>query len=64
MKKIKDLFLLILLITVIVSCKDDTTDITTLNKDKITGYAQKGPFNNGSAVLISELNSDFVNMTL
>ena len=60
MKKIKDLFLLILLITVIVSCKDDTTDITTLNKDKITGYAQKGPFNNGSAVLISELNSDFV----
>ena len=44
----------------ITSCNDEKQDITPLKKEKITGVAQKGPFNNGSSVLISELNSEFI----
>ena len=60
MKKVIQLASLIFLVTLITSCNDDNSDITPLKKDKITGFAQKGPFNNGTSVLISELNSDFV----
>ena len=38
---------------------DDKSDITPISKEKITGFAQKGPFNNGTSILLSELNSDF-----
>ena len=47
-------------LTLITSCNDEKQDITPIKKEKITGFAQKGPFNNGSSVLISELNSEFV----
>ncbi len=60
MKKVIKLTSLIFLIALITSCNDDNSDITPLKKEKITGFAQKGPFNNGASVLISELNSDFV----
>lgn len=60
MKEIIRFSLLLILITVLTNCNDDTSDTTHLTKDKITGFAQKGPFNNGSSVFISELNSDFV----
>ena len=60
MKKVIQLTSIIFLVTLITSCNDDNSDITPLKKDKITGFAQKGPFNNGSSVLISELNSEFI----
>lgn len=60
MKELVKLSLLIILFAVFTTCKDDNSDITSLNIDKITGFAQKGPFNNGTSVLIFELNSDFV----
>lgn len=44
----------------ITSCNDEKQDITPFKKEKITGFAQKGPFNNGSSVLISELNSEYI----
>ena len=53
--------MLVIILLCLVSCTkdDDKTDITPISKEKITGFAQKGPFNNGTSILLSELNSDF-----
>ncbi len=41
-----------------VSCKkDDKETVTTFEKDKISGSSQKGPFLNGSALTVFELNA-------
>ena len=41
-----------------VSCKkDDKETVTTFEKDKISGSSQKGPFLNGSALTVLELNA-------
>lgn len=50
--------ILISFLLVFYSCKKEE-EPTNFTKDKITGYVQKGPFNNGTSILISELNSDF-----
>lgn len=47
-------------LVIFTSCKDENDSIIPITKEKITGFAQKGPFNNGSSVLISEMNSDFI----
>jgi hypothetical protein len=60
MKTVIRVILIIVTIAIITTCSDNPSDITPLSKEQITGFAQKGPFNNGSSVLISELNSDFV----
>ena len=60
MKTVIRVILIIVTIAILTTCNDNPSDITPLSKEQITGFAQKGPFNNGSSVLISELNSDFV----
>jgi hypothetical protein len=57
----KNLNYLILIVSVLVvaSCTKDeskNTDIT-YKKDKISGYIQKGPYINGTSIMISELSS-------
>ena len=41
---------------IIVSCEKDDNDV--IKKERINGFAQKGPFNNGTSVTISELDKD------
>ena len=58
MKKLNYL-ILIVSILLVASCKKDeskNTDIT-YKKDKISGYIQKGPYINGTSIMISELSS-------
>jgi hypothetical protein len=43
-------------IILIASCEKD--DSTVIKKEKITGFVQKGPFNNGTSITISELNDN------
>jgi hypothetical protein len=40
------------------ACNKTENDSTTIEKEYVSGYAQKGPFVNGSSVTISELNKD------
>jgi len=51
---------LVILIMIAGACKKIDLDITPLQKDKLTGVVQKGPLNNGSTVMISELNNELV----
>jgi hypothetical protein len=50
------IFLLIIFAAVIVSCEKDGNDV--IKKERINGFAQKGPFNNGTSVTISELDKN------
>ena len=59
MKTVLKISLLGAILSVIVSCEDNPSNISPLSKEKITGFSQKGPFNNGSSVVISELNADY-----
>lgn len=52
------LFFLTVLYALLTSCNKDDTESTNISIDKLTGYAQKGPLNNGSSVLISELDAN------
>lgn len=52
------LLISILLLTVFSGCKKDSKTPTKVNKDKISGYVQKGPFINGTSISIYELNDD------
>ena len=57
----KNLNYLILIVSILIvtSCKKDESnnkDIT-YKKDKISGYIQKGPYINGTSIMISELSS-------
>ena len=57
MKNIQFLFILVL-IFINISC--DKENNTNLSIDKVYGYAQKGPYLNGTAITISELSSDLI----
>ena len=59
MKTVLKIALLGIILSLFVACDDNPSNISPLRKDKITGFAQKGPFNNGSSVVISELNADY-----
>ena len=51
----------IILFTIIVfSCEKENDNGVNLNLDKVTGFVQKGPFLNGTAITISELTSDLI----
>jgi len=58
MKTTIKLYIIIFLVIsgILGSCNKDR-DIDIITKDKITGYAQKGPFLNGTAITIMELTS-------
>lgn len=53
-------FLIITLLSGILlcSCTDDKEPGSAIKKDSITGFAQKGPFINGTSITISELDND------
>ncbi len=51
------LFLLFIAFIFFSSCSKDD-DITPIKKDTITGFVQKGPFNNGTSITINELDAD------
>ena len=52
------LFQIIILILITVSCEKEKDIKTSLSLDKVSGYVQKGPFLNGTAITISELSTD------
>jgi hypothetical protein len=43
---------------ILYSCTDDKESGSVIKKDSINGFAQKGPFINGTSITISELNND------
>lgn len=53
------LILSLLLIATLWSCKRDTTENTPLHKVSIKGSVEKGPFVQGSTVIVYELNDNF-----
>ncbi|MFW5872887.1 MAG: hypothetical protein ACOCVN_02760 [bacterium] len=60
MKKLKTLSIFFTCLTIVSSCKKDNTqeDVYPVSKEKVNGFAQKGPFINGTSIVISELNAD------
>jgi hypothetical protein len=60
----KYLILPILLVFILNSCNEDEGLVPTVNeptinkKERISGFVQKGPFINGTSILINELNPD------
>ena len=59
MKKIHgvlQIFIVAAILTIVSTCKKENNTSTTINN--INGYAQKGPFINGSSVTIYDLQSD------
>jgi hypothetical protein len=54
--KTRIIFMLAISAAIIVSCEKDDNDV--IKKERINGFAQKGPFNNGTSVTISELDKD------
>jgi hypothetical protein len=58
MKRKLNFMLAALCIAMLISCeKQQEIDVTPVFKEKISGFVQKGPFINGSAITISELNA-------
>lgn len=55
--KLLQIFVLIL---ITISCENDKDNKTILSFEKVSGYVQKGPFLNGTAITISELSTDLV----
>lgn len=53
-----NLFLILVLTFMVYSCEKEKDNETNLTLDKVTGYVQKGPFLNGTAITISELSDD------
>jgi uncharacterized lipoprotein YajG len=59
MKKLYEFLSIIIIILMIVSLANCKKDSTTQSKiQNIIGYAQKGPFINGSSVTVYDLQSD------
>lgn len=54
----KKLILFILIAVVAFACQDDNETPKGLSIEKVSGYVQKGPYLNGTAVTIYELNDD------
>lgn len=51
-------FLILVLTFIIYSCEKEIDNETNLTLDKVSGFVQKGPFLNGTAMTISELSDD------
>lgn len=49
--------LVFVIVSILGACNKEQTD-SGVTKDQISGYVQKGPFLNGSGILVNELNSD------
>jgi len=45
-------------ILLVVSCGNDDNGNTVIKKDKISGFIQKGPYVNGTSIVISELDAN------
>jgi hypothetical protein len=68
MKQFKTLLISVLFTGILNSCENKNNDDHDKNNDiskilsveKITGYVQKGPFLNGTTIVISELTSDLI----
>lgn len=54
MKTLAKCILILLALGMLSACKKDTS--TPITKEKISGYVQKGPYINGTSILMSELN--------
>lgn len=59
MKKLILLQLMILLF-IVLACNKDNDDFKEISLEKVSGYAQKGPYLNGTSVTIYELTDDLV----
>jgi hypothetical protein len=59
MKKFQ-LPLILILILITASCDKEKDNKTNLSLDKVSGYVQKGPYLNGTAITISELSTDLI----
>jgi hypothetical protein len=59
MKKIQ-LLQIFVLILITISCEKEKDNKTKLSLDKVSGYVQKGPYLNGTAITISELSIDLI----
>jgi hypothetical protein len=57
MKKL-NLSLIFVLTFMIYSCEKENDNESNLNLDKVSGFVQKGPYLNGTAITISELTDD------
>jgi hypothetical protein len=53
-----NLFLILVLAFIFHSCEKEIDNETNLTLDKVSGFVQKGPFLNGTAITISELSDD------
>ena len=56
MKNIVKILFLIIIIFAFITCKKEIT--TSYSKNEITGYVQKGPFINGTNIIISEVDGN------
>ncbi|HEY3371379.1 MAG TPA: fibrobacter succinogenes major paralogous domain-containing protein [Prolixibacteraceae bacterium] len=59
MRKFKALQLIVLILMA-VSCNEENNIQPTLTLPKVSGYVQKGPFLNGTAITITELSAELV----
>lgn len=56
--KILNLFLILALSLIIFSCEKEKDNETELILEKVNGFVQKGPYLNGTTIMISELTDD------
>lgn len=54
----KTIFKIAILLLAFVACDSDDTITTEITKTNLAGHAQKGPFNNGATVTVSELDDN------
>jgi hypothetical protein len=59
MKNLRHILMILAGVFVIVACQEEETSNGGFLKEQLSGFVQKGPFNNGSSILISELNWDY-----
>ena len=55
-----NLFLILAFALMIYSCEKEKDNETNLNLEKVSGFVQKGPYLNGTAITISELTGDLI----
>ncbi len=63
MKTLSFFIQLILIVFIIISCQKDEPNAgeeVAITKEKISGFVQKGPFNNGTDITIFELNDKLI----
>ncbi|HLO58432.1 MAG TPA: hypothetical protein VK179_06800 [Bacteroidales bacterium] len=52
-------YVLLLMAIVLLSCEPEKSNDKELTLDKLNGFVQKGPYLNGTALILSELSGDF-----